>query len=100
MKLEKNDWLSFGTTAALMFIVYDLTLTPEVGLDNSGYFSVAAMYAGIPSPAGFPLWTLWSWAFTKLAPFSNIDHRVAMGSAVAGAIACGMIALMVCQTSA
>ena len=38
--------------------------------------------------------------FTKLLPFSNIAWRVAVSSAVAGALACGLIALMVSRGGA
>jgi hypothetical protein len=71
-----------------------------VGLDNSGVWSTAAAYGGVSSPPGYPLWTLWSWAFTKLLPFSNIAWRVAVSSAVAGTLACGLIALMVSRGGA
>lgn len=59
--------------------------------------SVGAMYGGVPSPPGYPVWTIYSWLFVKLLPLSNIAWRVAVGSAVAAAVACGVIALMVSQ---
>ena len=89
------DWLSFGATTLLALMVYLLTLAPEVSLEYSGIYSTAAMYGGVPHPPGYPLWTWWAWAFTKLLPFSNIAWRAAVSSAVAGALACGLIALMV-----
>jgi hypothetical protein len=92
---QRSDWLSFGVTTLLTLLVYLLTLGPSVGLDNSGVWSTAAAYGGVSSPPGYPLWTLWAWMFTKLLPFSNIAWRVAVSSAVAGALACGLIALMV-----
>jgi hypothetical protein len=92
---QRSDWLSFGATTPLALLVYLLTLGPSVGLDNSGVWSTAAAYGGVSSPPGYPLWTLWAWVFTKLLPFSNIAWRVAVSSAVAGALACGLIALMV-----
>ena len=48
-----------------------------------------------PHPPGYPVWTLYSWLFVTLLPFSNIAWRVAVGSAVAAALACGLVALMV-----
>jgi hypothetical protein len=92
---QRNDWLSFWTTTLLALLVYLLTLAPEVSLEFSGIFSTGAMYGGVPHPPGYPLWTWWAWAFTKLLPFSNIAWRAAVSSAVAGALACGLIALMV-----
>ena len=92
---QRTDWFSFAITTVLVLIAYLLTLAPEVTLEFSGIFSAGAMYAGVPHPAGFPLWTLYAWLFSKLLPFSNIAWRVAFSSAVAGALACGVIALMV-----
>ncbi len=89
------DWLSFGATTLLALVVYLFTLAPEVGLDNSGVWTTAAAYGGVSSPPGYPLWTLWAWGFTQLLPFANSAWRVAVSSAVAGALACGLIALMV-----
>jgi len=97
---QQNDWLSFGATTLLALLVYLFTLAPDVGLDNSGVWSTAAMYGGVPHPPGYPLWTLWAEIFTKLLPFSNIAWRAAVSSAVAGALTCGVIALMVSRGGA
>jgi hypothetical protein len=91
---QRADWLSFGITAGLALAVYWITLAPEVTLEFSGIFSVGAMYAGVPFPPGYPLWTIYAWLFTWLLPCSNIAWRVAMSSAVAGALTCGVIALV------
>ena len=96
---QRTDWLSFGATTLLALAVYLFTLAPDVGLDNSGVWSTAAAYGGVSSPPGYPLWTLWAWVFTKLLPYSNIAWRVAVSSAVAGTLACGLIALMVSRGS-
>jgi len=58
------------------------------------------MYAGVPQPAGYPVWVIYGWLFTKLIPFSNIAWRLALSSAAAGALACGLIALMVSRGGA
>ena len=97
---QQADWLGFGATTVLALLVYLFTLAPDVGLDNSGVWSAAAAYGGVASPPGYPLWTLWAWGFTKLLPFSTIAWRVAASSAVAGALACGVIALMVSRGGA
>ncbi len=89
----RTDWLSFGVTAVMVLAVYLFTLAPDVTLGSSGIFSVGAMYAGVPHPPGFPLWVIYAHLFTLL-PFSNVAWRVALSSAVAGALTCGVIALM------
>jgi hypothetical protein len=91
---EGVDWLCFGMTAGAAFCVYLWTLAPSVTLELSGIYCVGAMYAGVPHPPGYPLWTIYAWLFTVLLPISNIAWRVAVSSAVAGALTCGLIGLM------
>jgi hypothetical protein len=94
-RLERVDWLSFGVTTLLALSVYLFTLAPEVSLGWSGALDVGAAYAGISPPPGYPAWTLYSWLFVRLIPFSNIAWRVAVGSAVAAALAGGLVAVTV-----
>lgn len=94
-QFDRTDCWSFAITTALAFAVNWFTLAPNVTLEDSGIFSVGAMYGGVPSPPGYPVWTIYSWLFVKLLPFSNIAWRVAVGSAVASALACGLVAMMV-----
>jgi hypothetical protein len=97
---QSTDWLSFGVTASIALAVYGYTLAPEVTLGDSGVLAAAAMYGGPAHPPGFPVWTIYAWLFTKLLPWSNIAWRVAVSSAVAGALACGVVALLVCRGGA
>src|SRR6266403_1504971 len=69
------DWLTFGVTTLLTFIGYLLTISPQVGLEDSGELAVASMYAGVPHPPGYPVWTIYTWLFTVLFPVSNIAYR-------------------------
>ena len=94
-RFDRADAWSFAVTALVAFSVYWFTLVPNVTLEDSGILSVGAMYAGVSSPPGYPVWTIYSWLFVKLLPFSNIAWRIAIGSAVASALACGSVALMV-----
>src|SRR5437867_9703443 len=96
---RKIDWLTFGVTALLVFIGYYLALAPDLTLEDSGELATGSFYAGVPHPPGYPVWTLFTWLFTVLAPFSNIAYRVAISSVVAGAIASGLLALMVSRGS-
>ncbi|MBA4147861.1 MAG: DUF2723 domain-containing protein [Verrucomicrobia bacterium] len=96
---RKIDWWAFAVSTLLVFIGYLLTIAPDVTLEDSGELAVGSMYAGVPHPPGYPVWTLYTWFFTKILPFSNIAWRVAMASAVAGALACGLIALVVSRGS-
>jgi Protein of unknown function (DUF2723) len=96
--LQRSDWLSFGITAVVMFVVYLRTLAPDVTLEYSGILATAANYGGVPHPPGYPLWTLYAWLFARWLPFANVAWRVAVSSAFAAALTCGMIALVVSVT--
>ena len=96
---RKIDWISFGLTTLIVMLGYFWTLAPDVTLEDSGELAVGSFYAGVPHPPGYPVWTLYTWLFTVLVPISNIAWRVALSSAVASAISCGLIALLVSRGS-
>jgi tetratricopeptide (TPR) repeat protein len=96
---RRIDWLTFGVTTLLVFIGYFLTLAPDLTLEDSGELAVGSFYAGVPHPPGYPVWTMFTWLFTVLVPLSNIAWRVALASAVSGALACGLIALIASRGS-
>ena len=87
--------MCFCSTTLVAISVYLFTLAPNLTLGFSGLMSTAAMYAAVPHPPGYPVWTIYSWLWIKLLPFSNIAWRVAVGSAFAAAVACGLVAMMV-----
>jgi tetratricopeptide (TPR) repeat protein len=93
------DWIAFALTSLIVFIGYMYTLAPDMTLQDSGELAVASMYAGVPHPPGYPVWTIYTWFFTKIIPFSNIAWRVGVSSAFAGALSCGLVALMVSRGS-
>ena len=94
-RLDRADRLSFAITTFSALAVYLFTRAPEVTVTQSGAMTTSAMYGGGGPPPGYPVWTVYSWLFIKLLPFSNPAWRVAAGSAVAGALACGLVALTV-----
>ncbi len=96
---RRCDWISFGVTTLLVMIGYYLTLAPDLTLEDSGELAVGSYYAGVPHPPGYPVWTIYTWLFTVIVPFSNIAWRVALSSAVAGAFASGFLALMASRGS-
>jgi tetratricopeptide (TPR) repeat protein len=93
------DWFTFGITTLVIFTAYFLTLAPELTLEDSGELATGSFYAGVPHPPGYPTWTMYSWLFTVLLPFKNIAWRVAVSSAVAGALSCGLLAFLVSRGS-
>jgi len=96
---RKIDWLTFGITTLLVWIGYYWTLAPDLTLEDSGELAVASLYAGIPHPPGYPVWTVYTWLWANFLPFNNIAWRVALGEATAGAFACGLLGLLVSRGS-
>ncbi|MFN0067767.1 MAG: protein O-mannosyl-transferase family [Limisphaerales bacterium] len=97
---RRSDWIGFALASLLTFAGYVWTMAPDVTLEDSGELAVASMYLGVPHPPGYPVWTIYSWLFTVLLPFSNIAWRVSVSSAFAAALSCGLIALMISRVSA
>ncbi|HWI58518.1 MAG TPA: DUF2723 domain-containing protein, partial [Bacillota bacterium] len=96
---RRIDWLTFFLTFAAVWIGYYLTLAPELTLEDSGELATGSFYAGIPHPPGYPVWTIYTWLWTVLLPFKNIAWRVALGEATGGALAAGLLGLLVSRGS-
>ncbi len=75
---RRIDWLTLLITFGIVWIVYFLTLAPELTLEDSGELVTGSMYAGIPHPPGYPVWTIYSWLWTVLVPWGNPAWRVAL----------------------
>ena len=96
---RRIDWLTFLITFAAVWIGYYLTLAPEQTLEDSGELATGSFYAGIPHPPGYPVWTIYTWLWTALVPFKNVAWRVALGEATGGALAAGLLGLLVSRGS-
>jgi hypothetical protein len=97
IKSQSTNLFVFAVTALVALFVYGITLAPQVTFGYSGVFATAAMYPGPSTPSGHPLWALCGWAWIKIFPIGNIAWRLAFGSAVAAAIACGVVAVIVAR---
>src|SRR5260221_715807 len=93
------DWLTLVVTTTLIFGAYLYTLAPDLTLEDSGELAVGSFYAGIPHPPGYPVWTIYTWAWTQLLPIHNVAWRVSVGEAFAGALACGLLGFLVSRGS-
>jgi tetratricopeptide (TPR) repeat protein len=93
------DWIVMGIVFAVMWIIYLLTLAPELTLEDSGELCTGSFYAGIPHPPGYPFWSIYSWFWTAILPIGNVTWRVEVGESFAMAMGCGMLALMVSRGS-
>src|SRR5215204_6358560 len=96
---RKIDWLTFLITFAAAWFGYYYTLAPELTLEDSGELAVGSMYAGIPHPPGYPVWTIYTWLWTALLPFKNTAWQVALAHATSGALAAGLLGLLVSRGS-
>lgn len=96
---RRVDWLTFGITTAVTLIAYLFTIAPDLTLEDSGELAVGSYYLGVPHAPGYPVWTVYTWLFTVLIPFSNVAFRVAVSSAVAAAVANGLLGLIVSRGS-
>ncbi len=96
---RRVDWLTFLISFAAVWIGYYLTLAPELTLEDSGELATGSFYAGIPHPPGYPVWTIYTWLWTVLLPIKNIAWRVALAEATGGAMAAGLLGLLVSRGS-
>ncbi len=101
---RKLDWSAFWTACILSFIVYVYTLAPTVSLEDSGELAVAGDCLGVPHPPGYPIWSMLAWfatrifAFVKFRGQPNPAWSIGLLSAVFGALASGMTAMLVCRS--
>ncbi len=93
------DWLTFIITTLMVLGGYLYTISPDLTLEDCGELAVGSMYAGVPHPPGYPVWTIYTWLFTKLIPFSNISFRVSVASAVASSVSAGLVGLLISRGS-
>lgn len=96
---RKTDWLTFFITTLVVWLGYYWTLAPDLTLEDSGELAVGSFYAGIPHPPGYPVWTIYTYFWANWLPIGNIAWRVALGEATAGAIACGLLGLLISRGS-
>jgi hypothetical protein len=96
---RKTDWLTFLVTTVIVFIGYWLTLAPDLTLEDSGELATGSFYAGIPHPPGYPVWTMYTWIWTRILPVGNIAWRVSVGVAVGSALAAGLLGMLVSRGS-
>ncbi|MCB1125046.1 MAG: DUF2723 domain-containing protein [Verrucomicrobiae bacterium] len=96
---RKVDWWCFLGTSIITLLAYLITIAPDLTLEDCGELAVASYYAGVPHAPGYPIWTLYTWVFANLLPIANVAFRVAVSSAVAAALANGLLGLIVSRGS-
>ena len=101
---SRVDWSAFWTAFLFTLLVYGLTLAPTVTLEDSGELAVGSDHLGVPHPPGYPIWTIITWVFTRVFFFvqyrgqPNPAWAVGFASAVFGALASGITAILLCRS--
>ena len=97
-RFQSTDFIAAAIVFGVTLLVYVLTLSPSVTLEDSGELITGAADFGVPHPPGYPLWTMSGFLFSHLVPFGNAAWRVNLESAVFGAAANAVLTLLVCHS--
>ncbi len=96
-----NNTLSFRPnllitllTFSISFAVYLFTLSPTVGLEDSGEFIAAVASLGVAHPSGYPLYVVLGKLYTLLIPFGDIAWRVNLFSAFCASLTVSLLSLL------
>ncbi|MDI6752407.1 MAG: DUF2723 domain-containing protein [bacterium] len=73
------------------FLFYLITLTPTVGLHDSGDMTTACFTMGICHPTGYPLYTIFGKLFITLVPIGSIAYKMNCLSAIFASITVMMV---------
>ncbi len=85
--------------AILALATYIVTLSPSVVEGDPGEFQFVPYILGIPHPPGYPLYCLLGWVWSHLLPFGDVAFRMNLFSAIWGAAAVGVLALLGLEAS-
>ncbi len=88
-------YLLFAIVFLVVLTLYLLTLAPGVVGGDTGEHQFAAPLLGIPHTTGYPLYILLGKLWTLLIPFNSPAWRMNLFSALNGALAAGVTALIV-----
>jgi tetratricopeptide (TPR) repeat protein len=94
----RSDFIAGAIVFLVTLGVYIATLAPNVTLEDSGELITAAAKFGVPHPPGYPLWTMTGFLISHLFSFGNLAWRVNLLSALIGAAANAVLALLVCHS--
>lgn len=103
---RRVDWAAFLACFLITLGAYYFTLAPTVTLEDSGELAVASEYLGVPHPPGYPIWSLLTWFVQWIFNFVEYNGNpnpawgVAFASALFGAAACALLALIVSRSGA
>jgi tetratricopeptide (TPR) repeat protein len=96
---QVNNIIGFFVVSIVVLIVYVRTMAASVSFWDCGEFIACAHILGVPHPPGAPLFTLLGRLFSLLPLFGTVARRVNFLSALSGALASGMLYLVVQRVS-
>src|SRR5207237_2744441 len=86
----RPSYLPAAIAAALVFVLYLLTLAPSVAMWDTGEYMAAVKVLGIPHPPGNPFFVLLGHAFASLPIPVSYAARINLMAAVASACSAGL----------
>ncbi|HEX9310805.1 MAG TPA: DUF2723 domain-containing protein [Gemmatimonadaceae bacterium] len=84
------SYIPAAIAAALVFVLYLLTLAPSVAMWDTGEYMAAVKVLGIPHPPGNPFFVLLGHAFASLPIPVSYAARINLMAAVASACSAGL----------
>lgn len=94
-----SPWLFGPLLATLWLVIYVLTVSPTVNFIDSGELITALYEPGIAHPPGYPLYTLLGYVVSNVL-WGEVAWRVNMLSAISGALAVGMLCVLIVHSVA
>jgi hypothetical protein len=86
----RPSYLAAAIAAALVFILYLLTLAPSVAMWDTGEYMAAVKVLGIPHPPGNPFFVLLGHAFASLPIPVSYAARINIMAALCSALSAGL----------
>jgi hypothetical protein len=83
------SYIPAAIAAALVFVLYLLTLAPSVAMWDTGEYMAAVKVLGIPHPPGNPFFVLLGHAFASLPIPVGYGARINIMAALASALSAG-----------
>lgn len=93
MRHTRSELIAAAAAGLFAFALYFYSLPQVITGEDAGELTTAAFTLGIPHPPGYPTWCLLAHPFTWI-PFGTVAWRVALSSAVFGALAVFMTSLI------
>jgi hypothetical protein len=92
---QKTAAILFAVVFIIILTLYLVTLAPGVVGGDAGEHQLAVPLLGIPHTTGYPLYVLVGYLWTQILPLGSMAWRMNLFSAMGGALAAAITALVV-----